>query len=81
MKQKIYRTVIRFEILSEEPIVNLPSLTEIDEETTSGQWSGIFLDDEVRNEELTGQAARAKIISQGSDPEFFFMDDETEEGE
>jgi hypothetical protein len=75
MKKPIYRTVIRYEILSEEPIENL-SLERIAEECNDGSWSGAFLDEEIVNEELTGEEAVKKIKEQGSDPSFFFMDDE-----
>ena len=76
MKKPIYRTVIRYEILSEEPIKMIPDLGTIDENCNEGSWSGLFLSEEVINEELTGEDAVKKIKSQGSDPSFFFMDDE-----
>ncbi len=76
MKKPIYRTVIRYEILSEEPIKMIPSLDIIHENCNEGSWSGFFLNEEITNEELTGEDAVKKIKSQGSDPSFFFMDDE-----
>jgi hypothetical protein len=77
--KKIYRTIIRFEILSEDPIVSLPSLTQIDEETKNGEWSGIFLGDEKRNEVLEGSIAIDAIKNQGSDISFFNIDNEGNE--
>lgn len=76
MKKPIYRTVIRYEILSEEPIKMMPSLDLIAENCNEGSWSGSFLEEEAINEELTGDDAVKKIYAQGSDPSFFFMDDE-----
>lgn len=72
--KKIYRTIIRFEILSEEPIAP-SSLAEIDEQCVEGAWSGIMIEEEIQNEELTGEKAIEAIKFQGSDPSFFNMDE------
>lgn len=75
MKKKvIYKTIIRYEILSEEPIPDVISLDEIANETENGSWSGRFLSCTV-NEELVGKRAVSAVKRQGSDPSFFFMDD------
>jgi len=74
MEKKIYRTVIRFEILSEEPIDESQSLESIAAECNEGAWSGRFLDGETFNESLTGMDAVRAVKAQGSDPEFFNMD-------
>lgn len=74
MKKPIYRTVIRYEILSDEPIESL-SLETIAEQCTDGSWSGRFLDEETVNEELKGEVAVKAIKEQGSDPSFFFIDE------
>ena len=89
-KKKIYRTVIHFEVLSDEPnATEGKSLEAIGYETTKGDLSGCFLDSEIVDEELTEKKAVDAIIGQGSDPEFFGIDengneieedDENEEG-
>jgi len=72
----IYRTIIRFEILSEEPVFDAGTLTEIDEQTTStGNWIGQFLDREVSNQPLIGKDAVLATRGALSDPEFFQMDE------
>ncbi len=76
MAKKIYRTVVRYEILSDEPTPTHMSLADIDYQTSEGHMSGAFLDAEVFNEELTGTQAAEHIKKQGSDPEFFQMDEE-----
>lgn len=73
-KKKIYRKVFRFEVLSEEPIGDM-NLEEIAEETTTGHMSGQFLSTEIDNEVLTGKKAVMAIKNQGSDPEFFMLDE------
>lgn len=75
LKKKIYRTVFRFEVLSEEPIEESMSLEDIAQETTDGHMSGQFLENEVHNEVLVGGAAVKAVKAQGSDPEFFMMDE------
>lgn len=81
MAKKIYRTVVRYEILSEEPFSdksgdNEDLLSFIARECIYGSWSGHFLEEEVLNEELEGKKAADAIIAQGSDTEFFNMDEE-----
>lgn len=76
-KVTIYRTVIRFEILSPEPLedevcYNLEAIKEMCED---GDCSGQSLDREVWNEKLSGKTAVDIIKEQGSDPGFFGMDD------
>jgi len=75
MKKKvIYKTIIRYEILSEESIPDVVSLSEIVNEVEDGCWSGRFLSSDV-NKELVGKVAVNAVKRQGSDPAFFFMDD------
>lgn len=76
MANKIYRTVIRFEVLSETPFEGPFDLKQLHYLTYDGDMSGQFLDNEVTNEELTGTQAVDVIRGQGSDPEFFQMDEE-----
>lgn len=72
-KKKLYRTVIQYEIISDEPYEG-ENLDEIVHETYNGSWSGEMKDAAVLNEELIGKKAVDAVKNQGSDPEFFFMD-------
>lgn len=75
-KRKFYRSVIEVEVLSEDPIPDTPSLTDVDEQITEGDWSGTskFL---VHNQEVDGPTMARLLKAQGSDPEFFQL---TEDG-
>jgi len=75
MKKKIYKSVLRVEILSEEPLNDCLSLSDIDYETTEGHCSG-HLDWESHNAEVVGKEAVNEMHKHGSDPEFFQMDGE-----
>ena len=75
MSKKIYRTIFRYEVLTEEPIEQ-PSLSDILYMCTEGHASGAFLADEKTNEELTGKEAVKIIQAQGTDPEFFLLDED-----
>lgn len=75
--RKYYKTIIRFEVLSEgAPFEG--SLERLAAETTDGEMSGRFLESEVV--ELSPDAARAALVEQGSDPGFLYGLD-GEEGE
>ena len=76
MKKKIYRNVICFEILSEDPIEEMPGLSMIDYQASEGEWSGRFLDQPITNQELIGEDAVDAVYEQGTAPEFFEMDEE-----
>lgn len=78
MANKIYRTVIQFEILTEEPFEG-GSLEDIAQRTFDGDASGRFLDNVIDNEELAGMDAVKAIKAQGSDPEFFGLNDKGED--
>jgi len=71
--KKIYKTIIRYEVLSEEPFGS-KSLSDIEYETNEGSMSGRFLDNEVHDVILSGKEAVVAIVNQGSDPEFFDLD-------
>ena len=75
MKAKIYKSVLRVEILSEEPLPDSISLRTIDYEITNGEWSGA-MDWESHNAELHGVEGVKALMDQGSDPEFFQMDED-----
>ena len=78
MKKKIYKSVLRVEILSEEPLDDCMSLTDIDYETTEGYCSG-HLDWESHNAEVIGREAVNEMQKHGSDVEFFQMDEDGNE--
>ena len=78
MKKKIYRTIIQYEILSDEPYHD-ENLDEIVFECYEGSWSGNLGKTKVLNQELRGKKAIKFIKEQGSDPAFFGMDDQGNE--
>lgn len=82
-KKSIYRTVFTFTVLSPEPLEEGISLTDLDYETDEGQ----SLRGKMKRKDtiLTGKVAVNEIYKLGSDPDFFFMDedgnDKSEENE
>lgn len=77
-KKTIYKTVISYTILSEEPYEHM-SLTGIENECENGQFIGGNLVAKVFNRELVGKNAVIAINKLCSDPEFFMMDCEGNE--
>lgn len=75
-KKKIYRTVIQYEILSEEKISDSSSLNleTIAHECENGSWSGHELEPVIADQELTGKDAVDAIQNHGSSTDFFNMD-------
>lgn len=74
-KKKIYKSVLRVEILSEEPIKDCVELNGVHWQITNGDWSGA-MDWESHNAELVGKEGAKALMDQGSDPEFFQMDED-----
>lgn len=74
--RKFYRTVYTVEVLSEEPVGEM-SLADLDYEITEGHSSGRFLSTE--NEEVDGKKMAELLKAQGTDPEFFQLNDEGED--
>jgi len=72
-ERKFYRRVFHIEVLSEEPIPGEVDLTEIHYNITEGHCSGRIACDE--QEEMDGKKAADLLIDQGSDPEFFNLDE------
>jgi hypothetical protein len=68
-----YKTIITYEILSEEPIPDSVSLADIDRECEDGAWVGQF--GETKQQELTGKEMADELYAFGSDPTFFMLDD------
>ena len=74
-KRKFYRTVIRVEVLSEEPFEynDLSDIAAAIEDECSGTY------ETVKSEVLTAKQAVAALLKQGSDPEFFLLTDTGED--
>jgi hypothetical protein len=69
-----YKTKITFHVLSEEPIPEDMNLDQIWYECIEGKYSG-DLDFEKKVTKLTGAQAAKELMKQGSDPEFFGIDE------
>ena len=69
-----YKTKITFNVLSEEPIPEGMNLDEIYRECVEGAYSGdLGFESEVTK--LTASQAAQELIKQGSDPEFFAIEE------
>ena len=73
-ERKFYKTTITFEVLSEEPIPSWMELQNIVYETEEGDYSGATVGNV--QVELDGKQAVKELAAQGSDPEFFRLDEE-----
>ena len=72
--RRFYRSIVHYEVLSEEPIPVHSDLAFIGHEVESGQYVGCFLDTE---EFPLNSAAMAKaLFVAGSEPSFFELDAE-----
>jgi riboflavin synthase len=79
--RKFYKTVITVEVLSEEPY-DETDLSQVSYDITEGHHSGVVKI--TSNEELTGKQAADELKAQGSDTDFFLLDengDDVEENE
>lgn len=70
--KNFFRTIVQIEIISDEPIGD-PSLEEINYQIMEGDWSGQY--SVISQEEMSSQQAAIAIAAQGSQPEFFGIDD------
>ena len=75
-KRKFYKTVIKFVVLSEDPISNNMSLDRILEETDSGDMVGHV--ESRKSSTLNSQEIVGELDKAGSDSTFFQL---TEDGE
>lgn len=71
MTRKFYKTVIKVEVLSEEPF-DYDNLSDIHNQITDGDCSGEYTTTKITI--LTAKQAASTLIRQGSDPEFFQLD-------
>jgi len=72
-QKKLYKTIIQVEVLSEEKL-DVNNLSDLHYAITEGSCSGIW--NAKKPTILKGKDAVKATKAQGSDPEFFFMDNE-----
>jgi len=72
--RKFYKTVIQLEVLSEEPINDCVSLEELSREIEGGDFSGQL--ETVSSKEVSGKKMAKLLLKQGSDTEFFMLDED-----
>lgn len=75
--RKFYKTVIKFEVLSEEPIPDNVDYSQILFECKEGDYSMRELGE--KQTVLNGKQAARALINQGSDPEFFQLNKDGED--
>lgn len=71
--RKFYRTVIHVEVLSEEPYTFSGNLVDVANDISSGDCSGVART--IQEEKCDGFRMAQLLLAQGSDPEFFMLDD------
>lgn len=71
--KKFYKSVITFEILSEEPIPDDMKLMDIIHETIIGKYCGNMIAEDM-SKEINSKEAAIRLSLSGSDTEFFKLD-------
>jgi hypothetical protein len=71
--RRYYRTLFQVEVLSEDTSFTDTDLDAMHEAITTGDCSGVVRVEFV--EEVDGPAMARLLLSQGSDPEFFQLDE------
>jgi hypothetical protein len=71
--KKLYKSILKVEVLSDEPIHENASLESVQEAIEYGPSSGKISWD-VRNNEISGETAVKECEKHGTDPDFFMMD-------
>ena len=74
-KKKLYKSVLKVIIISDEPYPDSVNLDHVKYDITDGHCSGI-LEWDTLNAEVVGAEAVKEMHEQGSDVEFFQMDEE-----
>ena len=74
-KRKFYRTVVKIEVLSEDPLSEELTMGDLEYEITEGDCSGRIIA-EAQNEVLTGKECADILIKQGSSTEFFMLEED-----
>lgn len=72
-KRKFYKTVIKIEVISEGKVPDFDGLDSLNDFITGGNGSGRY--DTMSTKELSAKQTAKELIKQGSDPEFFWLDD------
>ena len=80
MKGKLYKSVLKVEILSEEPYPEVMSLNQVAFDIVEGECSGVIEWDSL-NAELHGSEAVKECYKIGSDHSFFQLDEDGNETE
>lgn len=73
--RKFYKTVIQTTVLSEEPF-EYENLSQVNSAITAGDCSGKV--ETVEAKELSGKEMAQALLAQGSDPQFFQIDENGE---
>jgi hypothetical protein len=76
-KRKFFKTVFQVEVLSEDESLEGVDLMDIASEITTGDSSGVVR--HIRTTQLSSQQVAKALMAQGSDPEFFGLDEEGHE--
>ena len=76
-QRKFHRTVFQVEVLSADPLDGDMTLEDIDNAITTGDCSGVF--NMTVNEIVDGLTMAMLLQAQGSDPEFFALDEESDD--
>lgn len=71
-KRKFYKTVLKVEVLSEEPFM-CEDLGQVGYAITEGDCSGVMYRGGSRK--ISAKTMAKELVKQGSDPEFFGLDD------
>jgi hypothetical protein len=77
--RKFHKTIIKVEVLSEEPIPEGMDLQNVIAECTEGGWS--MRQFGWKETELNGKQAAKALLLQGSDPGFFQLDEKGNDAE
>lgn len=72
--RKFYKKTIVIEVLSEDTPFDFTSMESLGWAMTSGDLSGSVV--EEQDQELNGKQAATALLEQGSDPEFFNIDED-----
>ena len=73
MNKQFYKTIYEIEILSEYELPGWMSVEQIAYEITSGGCSAAF--NHIKTQKLSGKECAKELMNQGSDPEFFGIDE------
>lgn len=72
-KRKFYKTVLTVEVLSEEPF-DCNDLAQVHYAITQGDCSGVM--NRGGSRKISARTMAKALLKQGSDPEFFGLDEE-----